>query len=311
MEFRELEYIIVIAQEQTLSRAAERLYITQPALSRFLLRLEDRLGTPLFFRRNRRYVPTYAGELYIQAAKHILETAQGFNQDLARYLRSQKGRLSIGTTPGRGSTIFPRILPEFRQAFPDYELQIYEDNVETLERYVADGTVHLAFFTLAGEFADLPKGISYELINNEEIIFVTPAEDRYRMLASRQNDSRYPVISLKSFEKETFLLLKDNLRLGKYSNELLTKYDVSPEIIRFGSINTVLALVAQGFGVAFSSSFLIEEHSAFDSIYTFSLGSETECWPFVAAHQIDYTSDPAASYLLQLISNLCTAQRTD
>ena len=57
MDFKELEYILVIAQEKNISKAAERLYVSQPALSRALLKVEDRLGVSLFFRKNRQYLP--------------------------------------------------------------------------------------------------------------------------------------------------------------------------------------------------------------------------------------------------------------
>ncbi len=55
------------------------------------------------------------------------------------------GKLSIGITPGRGHTVLPMILPDFRKRFPDYELQIYEEDVETLERILSDGTIEIAF----------------------------------------------------------------------------------------------------------------------------------------------------------------------
>ena len=81
MEHREMEYVIVIAQEKNLSKAAERLFISQPALSRFLTKLENELGTPLFERKNRQYLPTYAGELYLDTARQILRLQQQFDAD--------------------------------------------------------------------------------------------------------------------------------------------------------------------------------------------------------------------------------------
>lgn len=76
MDRREIEYVIVIAQEKTLSKAADRLFVSQPALSRFLLKLEDELGLPLFERRKRQLIPTYAGELYLATARSILQLQQ-------------------------------------------------------------------------------------------------------------------------------------------------------------------------------------------------------------------------------------------
>ena len=83
MDRREIEYVIVIAQEKTLSKAADRLFVSQPALSRFLLKLEDELGLPLFERRKRQLIPTYAGELYLATARSILQLQQKLEKELA------------------------------------------------------------------------------------------------------------------------------------------------------------------------------------------------------------------------------------
>lgn len=77
MDFKELEYMIVIAQEKNISKAAERLYVSQSALSQALLKVEDRLGVSLFARKNRQYIPTCEGELYLEmcfAQREILNT---------------------------------------------------------------------------------------------------------------------------------------------------------------------------------------------------------------------------------------------
>ena len=72
MDLHQLEYILTIEQEKSISRAAERLFLTQPALNQQLLRLEKELGTPLFERRNRTMLPTYAGRIYLNTAKEML-----------------------------------------------------------------------------------------------------------------------------------------------------------------------------------------------------------------------------------------------
>ena len=73
MNTRELEYILAIAKEKSISKAAEKLYVTQPALSLFLTRLESQLGTPLFIRGASGLIPTFAGERY----PDVPEGAQG------------------------------------------------------------------------------------------------------------------------------------------------------------------------------------------------------------------------------------------
>lgn len=123
MDHREMEYVIVIAQEKNLSKAAERLFISQPALSRFLGKLENELGTPLFERKNRQYIPTMAGELYLDTARKILRLQQQFDAELKSLIQTSRGVISMGITPGRGHTLLPHVLPAFREYFPDYEIR--------------------------------------------------------------------------------------------------------------------------------------------------------------------------------------------
>ena len=97
MDRRELEYIIVIAQEKNLSKAAERLYVSQPALSRFLLKLETQAGLPFFERKKRQLVPTLAGELYLDTARKMLQLDQDLERQLFDHFRHLAHDLWIGT----------------------------------------------------------------------------------------------------------------------------------------------------------------------------------------------------------------------
>ena len=119
MDRRELEYIIVIAQEKNLSKAAERLYVSQPALSRFLLKLETQAGLPLFERKKRQLVPTLAGELYLDTARKMLQLDQDLERQLKKLRECTHGKLTIGITPGRGHTVLPRVLPDFGRRCAD------------------------------------------------------------------------------------------------------------------------------------------------------------------------------------------------
>lgn len=206
MDFKELEYILVIAQEKNISKAAKRLYITQPALSRFLLRLEEQLGTELFVRENRQYLPTYAGELYLEMARTALAAKRSFDTRLNRFLNSNSGAISLGITPGRGRTLLPKILPGFRAAFPEYELKLYEEDVETLERLLSDGTIETAVFTIVDESDRNDSEFKYMTITQEEIVLCTSKNERYSLIAKTDPARRYPWIDIQLIKDECFLL---------------------------------------------------------------------------------------------------------
>lgn len=304
MDRREIEYLLVIAQEKTLSRAADRLFISQPALSRFLLKLEDELGMPLFERKKRQLIPTYAGELYLDTARKMLQLQQNLELELAQLKEVNRGKLSIGITPGRGHTIIPRILPGFQSHFPDYELNILEEDVQTLEQSLMDGSIEIAFFTMSEKARLSQSHFVCELISQEEIVLCAPRNGHYELLTKEEPGRRYPWIDLKYLENDCFLTLKKKMRLGQMSSEILERYEISPRIVELSTIDTILCLVAEQYGVAFSSSFRIEDHEAADKISIFSFGEQPEVWDFVAAHKKDYSIPQPARFLINLIGTL-------
>jgi DNA-binding transcriptional LysR family regulator len=302
MEHREMEYVIVIAQERNLSKAAERLFISQPALSRFLVKLENDLGTPLFERKNRQYFPTMAGELYLDTAREILRLQQQFNAELKSLIQTSRGVISMGITPGRGHTILPHVLPAFREYFPDYEIQVHEENVDTLEQYLMNGTIEVAFFTVLEKSRLAQKCYTCELLSREELVICTPRKGNYELLAKAVSGRRYPWIDLKDLENDCFLTLKKNMRLGQFSAAILEKYQIEPRVVELSTIDTALALVARQYGVAFASGYRINEHEYANEISVFSFGDQPELWDFVAAYKNDTPLKQPVRQLIRLVS---------
>ena len=304
MDHREMEYLIAIAQEKNLSKAAERLYVSQPALSRFLLKLEDQVGMPLFERKKRQLIPTAAGELYLDTARKMLQLEQELEQRMKKLQGCAHGKLSIGITPGRGRTVLPRVLPAFQQAYPDYELSILEDDVQTLEQALASGAIEICFFTISERDRLAQSRFRCKLICQEEIILCAPKNGHYELLAKEEPGRRYPWIDLKYLENDCFLLLKKQMRLGQLTVKILEDHSISPKIVELSSIDTALELVAQQYGVAFASNFRIEEHASADRLRLFSFGDQPETWDFVAAFGKDYSPAPPDRYLIELIQSL-------
>ena len=302
MDHREMEYVIVIAQEKNLSKAAERLFISQPALSRFLGKLENELGTPLFERKNRQYIPTMAGELYLDTARKILRLQQQFDAELKSLIQTSRGVISMGITPGRGHTLLPHVLPAFREYFPDYEIQVYEENVETLEQYLMNGTIEVAFFTMLEQARLEQKHYTCELLSREELVICTPRKGNYELLAKNEPGRRYPWIDLKYLENDCFLTLKKNMRLGQFTAAILEKYQIEPRVVELSTIDTALALVARQYGVAFASGYKIEEHECANDISVFSFGDQPELWDLVAAYKNDAQLKQPVRQLIRLVS---------
>ena len=111
MDTKQIEYILKIAEENNITKAAEKLFITQSALNQQLLKLEKELGTPLFHRSRTNWRLTEAGEIYIEGAKAALQIKNTTYNRIYDVVSARKGHLTIGLTPGRGLRMFTVHLP--------------------------------------------------------------------------------------------------------------------------------------------------------------------------------------------------------
>ncbi len=110
MELKEARYILAIARHQSIGKAAESLYISQPSLSKYLKNLEERLGAPLFSRHENRYYPTYMGERYLHYAEQIVACGDEWMQEYDDIAHRQRGRLNIAVPIMMGSTLIEPML---------------------------------------------------------------------------------------------------------------------------------------------------------------------------------------------------------
>ena len=149
MNLKEIEYIVTLAEEGKLARAAQRLFITPSALTQQVSNLEHEIGLPLFERSRSGWSPTRAGQIYLSSARQILQIRQETERRLQDLSDSQKGNLSIGVTSEHGTTTFTHIYPAFHKQFPEVTINIYEANVRAQQQMIRTGKLDLGILTLS------------------------------------------------------------------------------------------------------------------------------------------------------------------
>ena len=115
MIYSKYKYIAAVAELRSISKAAQKLYISQPALTRIVMNIEEELGTPLF---NRAALPiqlTYAGERYLEEARRVLAIDSSLRRELQEISEMKRGLLKIGTNYAASNLWLPHILPVFRR----------------------------------------------------------------------------------------------------------------------------------------------------------------------------------------------------
>lgn len=248
MDFRELQYILKIAEEKSFSKAAQKLFIAQPSLSQYVQKLEQQLGVKLFDRATIPLQLTYAGELYIETAKNILDLKDQLTKQMEDIANLKKGRLVIGLSPLRSTYIMPKVLPTFYKNFPGIEVILVEDNSSALEKMAMKGTIDIALMTLPIE----ESLFDYETIFTEEILIAIPPEHPLKEKIIDDKQGSRPKIKLSELCNESFILLKQDQKLHHVATNLCKKAGFKPRIIlESESIEAANALVSAGMGVTF------------------------------------------------------------
>ena len=244
MDLRQLENIVAIAEERSISRAAERLFISQPALSQQVSKLEARLGVPLFSRDKQGLSLTQAGKVYVENAKKILSIRdETYNRiyDIAAY---RKGSISIGVSPGRSPMIVSKIYPQFQREFPGFNIQVFDNsNAQTTEMLI-QGTLDLGFLLLSDKEISARLPISHLAITQEDMYLVT--SKNHPMAARYHNGSQGRMIDLRLFQNETFALPTKGAKIRLFVDEIFASYGISPNVCyQVYNIQSIITVVSE------------------------------------------------------------------
>ena len=163
LEFRNLRYFVAVAEELHFSRAAERLYIAQPALSEQIRRLERDLGVELLRRTTRKVELTPAGEEFLERARRILQEADRAVEEASRAARGEVGRLRVSTTATAGLEQVSQIMRAFREGRPEVALELKQISLEDHSGGLVDGSTDAAFVWLPFQH----EGLAFETLVEE------------------------------------------------------------------------------------------------------------------------------------------------
>ncbi|GAA2354334.1 LysR family transcriptional regulator [Catellatospora methionotrophica] len=172
MELRQLEYFVMVAEEQNFTRAAERVHISQSGVSAQIRQLERELGAELFDRSTRAATLTVAGKAALEHARAALAAAGAVSQAVGEVTDLIRGRLTIGMVIGCTVTPLFDALAAFHRAHPGVEISLLEDNSDRLVEAVRAGALDLA---LIGTATATPDGLDALTIISERLVAAVPA----------------------------------------------------------------------------------------------------------------------------------------
>ena len=241
MDTKQIEYILKIAEENNITRAANKLYITPSALNQQLLKLEKELGTPLFHRSRTNWHLTEAGEIYVQNAKEVLRIKRDTYQRINDLAEGRYGHLSVGFTAGRGITMFTAAYTTFHQLYPNIIVEPREGVVRDLQKLLAQGDLDIGFLTLTD--ADR-TGDVYETIYTEELFLAVPSVHPIAAASTPPPGERFATLDVRALRYEPFVLMDKRSTMRTMIDQIFAEGGFEPQILfETGNNHTILSML--------------------------------------------------------------------
>lgn len=249
----QLRILKAIATEGSFKRAADSLYVSQPAVSLQVQNLERQLNVPLFDRGGRRAQLTEAGHLLLEYGDRILSLCRETCRAIEDLQNLQGGTLIVGASQTTGTYLLPRMIGLFRQRYPDVAVQLHVHSTRRTSWSVANGQVDLAIIggEVPGELQDSLEIIPYA---EDELALIMPV---FHPLANAEIIRKEDLYQLK------FIVLDSQSTIRKVIDQVLSRSGIETGNLHvemeLNSIEAIKNAVQAGLGVAFVSISAIEK----------------------------------------------------
>jgi DNA-binding transcriptional LysR family regulator len=295
LDYRTLRYILTAAEEGNISKAAQKLRISQPSLSHCILRQERALGVTLFDRTRQPLRLTYAGEKYAAAARQILTIRDNLEREMRSIAEKRTGRLSLAITKPRSAFLLPLVIPHFKKLYPNVEIELFEDNAANLESFLILEKAEIGVLFTPLESESLESGGIYR----EDILLCLP--DRHRLVEDFVKNG----VDMKKLEGEPFLRYKPWQRMRKMEDAFFAEHNFKPTTAIESELpETILGLCAVGMGCALVPRSVLKYSGVYPEPYGFTIGAPPISLEFVFAWKKNATLGWAAMSFMTVVREI-------
>jgi DNA-binding transcriptional LysR family regulator len=248
LSLREIEYVLAVAAEENITKAAQHLYIAQPSLSQSLKKIEKEYGVPIFIRVQNRLKLTQEGELFVEAGNQVTKILRDLKNSVKEINDLKGGRLILGMPYHLGAFVVPNVLLRFKQEFPDIDIQLHETTSTELERMVFNGSIDLAIMPLPLK----NKSINYQPFLKSRMVLVVVKSDPLNNFSYEKGfGEKYPYVDLRNATSTPFIIGNRGQRIRAINELIFQKAQISPPIILYSrNVETIIHMASIGIGAA-------------------------------------------------------------
>lgn len=292
--FQKIYYVYAVYKEKSFTRAAQKLFISQPSLSAAIKNVETEIGAALFDRSGAEITLTKVGEVYIQTAEKILQLEDEFTRKMQDIYDLQTGELTVGGTNYLSSFVLPRIIKRFSLLYPKIEVTLVEANSLHLQEMVEKGEIDVIIDSF-GNTMDTYQGYA---LTNEKILLCVP-KDRaindelkaYQLSAEDVKNGKCEFEKIRSveierFAGEEFVLLKSGNDMYNRAASLFERAGMKPKVaFSVDQLNISYALACSGMGSCFVTDTLIRFGDLPKNVCLYNVGGATFTRRLYVAHK--------------------------
>ena len=240
ISWHQLEYFLVVARTQNISRAATEVGLTQPALSRAIANLEVTLELPLFQRVGRSTILTRFGNVFRRRVERALGEIDDARRELADLVSADRGMLGLGFVPTLGVDYIPNAVRRFKDGHPNVRFSFSQSSSAELEAKLLHGELDLIFTPRV--VSDAVNGIRWSLVDEQELILITPHSHPLMSMSK---------VALSDLRAEQFVSMKEGHRFRQFTDGLFNKAGFTPHYSFEGDdLSSLIGFVSAGFGIA-------------------------------------------------------------
>ena len=289
MEMAQLEYFSKVVQEKSFSKAADRVFRTQPAVSIAIRRLEEEIGLPLLDRTQKIPVLTDAGQVVYDYAQRILALRDEVGQAITELQSLKRGRVRVGANESTSLYLLPDLILSFRDQHPQVKVEIYRHVSSRLPREVLDRNVDFALMASEPSDRDLE---AFPVLNDELILIMSPKHQ----LANRSS------VKIKDLGKESFVAhnVKSGSRM-KVIEAFARQHTPLNIALELATIETIKRFVQKHVGLAFVPRMCVREELDRGVLVTVPVRGLTHNRTLWATHRRSASFSPAAAAFLKVL----------
>lgn len=264
MDFKQLEAFVYVVKLKSFSKAAQRIYLTQPTISAHINSLEKELDTKLIERGTKYVYPTRPGSILYQYAVKMLNLREEACCSVKNYNKELKGSLTICASTVPSQNILPKVISAFREEYPHVTFNILRQDSEQVVESIAKGLADIGF---CGTDTHDPDCV-FESFIQDHLVVITPNSERFRQM-------RTTGIKAEVLKAEPIILREEGSGTRKETEHFLSKAGINIGELKvaaqFNDPDSIKHAVSQGMGISIISKAAVEDYENFGLLLSFDL----------------------------------------